>query len=312
MPENSSAILFDLDGTLVQTREASWELFKETNSKFALGIDDREAFFGLFEENFFRSLARRCPDADKLALAKAHFLDLLRSRYRPELIPGMADVVRSLAPHFALAILSTNTMATIRRLLTDAGIAHCFAHVFAGDVEPDKSVSIRRFLSDRNYGYGRSCSPAYREGASSGQPVADRVVLVTDTTGDVKEALSCGIRAVGVAWGMHTDKQLLAAGAETVAIWPQELASWLIGNRRPVAHEACACTMTPAPEPEEPKAGVDDVEGKLAAAAQIRRERALQSRTAPAAQRTDPQPSAQLRIDPALLAAIRRILPSAA
>ena len=56
------AILFDLDGTLVDTRAASWELFSETNLAFALGIDSREAFFRAFEGNFFDSLATMCPD----------------------------------------------------------------------------------------------------------------------------------------------------------------------------------------------------------------------------------------------------------
>ena len=39
-------ILFDLDGTLVQTREAAWQLFRQTNSEFDLSIDTREQFFG--------------------------------------------------------------------------------------------------------------------------------------------------------------------------------------------------------------------------------------------------------------------------
>ncbi|EWS54789.1 MULTISPECIES: hypothetical protein [unclassified Methylibium] len=47
------AILFYMDGTLVDTRAASWELFAETNREFALGIDTREAFFKIFEGNFF-------------------------------------------------------------------------------------------------------------------------------------------------------------------------------------------------------------------------------------------------------------------
>ena len=33
------AILFDLDGTLVQTREASWKIFARTNAAFNLGVD---------------------------------------------------------------------------------------------------------------------------------------------------------------------------------------------------------------------------------------------------------------------------------
>ncbi|MGS0757660.1 HAD hydrolase-like protein, partial [Roseateles sp. GG27B] len=70
------AILFDLDGTLVDTRAASWELFSETNLAFALGIDSREAFFRAFEGNFFDSLAKLCPDAAKASAAKAHFMEL--------------------------------------------------------------------------------------------------------------------------------------------------------------------------------------------------------------------------------------------
>lgn len=296
MAETSNAILFDMDGTLVQTREASWKLFEETNRKFGLGVDDRAAYFRLFEDNFFRSLGQLSADAAKLAAAKEHFLNLLRTRYSPELIPGMADVVRSLAPHFTLAILSTNTMVTIRKLLSEAGIATCFAHVFSGDVEPDKSVAIRRFLSDRGYGYGRSCSPAYREEQAAVQPTADSVILVTDTIGDVREAMSCGIRAIGVAWGMHGEKQLLAAGAEMVALWPQELASCLLARCDTTRSQAqaCACDLPPA-------------DGTLvAAAAEARRGRMLAARNAPPA--SAPVEVAPPRIDPALLDAVRRIV----
>lgn len=312
MAKTSSAILFDLDGTLVQTREASWKLFEETNRQFGLGIDEREAFFRLFEGNFFRSLERLCVDAGKRAAAKEHFLNLLRTRYRPELIPGMADVVRSLAPHFTLAILSTNTMLTIRSLLTDTGIATCFAHVFSGDVEPDKSVSIRRFLSDRSYGFGRSCSPAYRETDSAEQPSADTVILVTDTIGDVKEAHSCGIRAVGVSWGMHSEKQLLDAGAEMVAIWPQELASWLLSQRRDRGREPCACATASACErPLDAARAPQSADGKLLAAAEVRRRRILQSRS-PAATAAEPEGPGPMRIDTALLGAVRRIISATA
>src|ERR1700761_7275708 len=129
------AIMFDLDGTLVDTRAASWELFSETTQAFALGIDSREAFFRAFEGNFFDSLARMVPDPAKAAAAKAHFMELLRTRYHPALIPGMVDVVRSLAPHCTLALISTNGIEAIRRILVDAGIATCFSHVFSGDVE---------------------------------------------------------------------------------------------------------------------------------------------------------------------------------
>lgn len=225
---SASAILFDLDGTVVQTREASWELFAETSKKYELGIDTPEQFFELFESNMFRSLARICPDATRAEAAKNHFMDLLRTRYHPQLIPGMANVIRALSERVTLAVISSNTIEAIRRVLESDGIATCFAHVFSGDVEPSKGQAIRRFLSDPAYAIRRS-SPAYHETQFSERALnSHEVVLVTDTVGDIVEARGCGIRAIGVAWGMHSEAQLKEAGAERVALWPQELLAWLL------------------------------------------------------------------------------------
>lgn len=229
------AVLFDMDGTLVDTRAASWELFAETNRAFGLGIDTREDFFRVFEGNFFESLAKLCPDPERAAAAKRHFMDLLRKHYSPALIPGMRDVVNALAPHCMLAVISTNDMQAIRRILVGAGIATCFSHVFSGDVEARKSTSIRRFLTDKRYAASRKGSAAYRDDESGGGFRADEVVLVTDTIGDIAEAKEAGIRAIGVVWGMHTEQQLLEAGAERVALWPQELIAWLRGDEEPPA-----------------------------------------------------------------------------
>ena len=86
------------------------------------------------------------------------------------------------------------------------------SHVFSGDVEPKKSVSIRRFLSEQRYAAQRRCSPAYHEGAGGDAALnSDEIVLVTDTVGDIAEAREVGVRAIGVVWGMHTERQLLDA-----------------------------------------------------------------------------------------------------
>jgi phosphoglycolate phosphatase len=300
------AILFDLDGTLVQTRKAAWELFAETNRQFRLGVDDREAFFKLFEDNFFRSLARICPDDGQRQAATQHFLELLRTQYCPPIIPGMSDVIRALASHCTLAVLSTNTMKTIRRILTDAGLAHCFAHVFAGDVEPDKSVSVRRFLADRSYSIGRHCSPAYDESTEAVRASGDEVVLVTDTTGDIRDAKSCGVRAVGVAWGMHSEVQLLEAGAEVVAIWPQELIALLASQVPAEANFACACDKAG----DHANCAVPDaVDERIRAAAEVRRAQRLahlpaSARWREAGIKKQVHPS---QVDPTLLRALASI-----
>ena len=210
------AVLFDLDGTLVDTRSASWPWFEQTSREFALGIDTREQFFALFEGNFFECLAAHCGDHAKATAAAQHFMGLIREHYAPPFITGIVEVVRALAAHHILAIVSSNMHETIARLLQTGGVAAHFAHIYAGDTQPSKSGAIADFLAGRwsDNGVGRPFD-------------ADRVVLITDTAGDVGEALASGIRAFGVDWGMHDRQKLIAAGAAHVASQPRQLLEWI-------------------------------------------------------------------------------------
>jgi phosphoglycolate phosphatase len=236
------AVLFDLDGTLVQTREASWRLFAKTNAALELGINTQAEFFRLLEDNMFHGLQKHCGDDRRANEAAQHFLELLQREYNPDFVPGMADVVRAFAGSCSLAVISSNSVATIRRILDRENLTHCFSHVFGGDVEQDKRACVRRFLSDRSYMVNRNCSPAYHEGHEPEAPSPDQIVLITDTIGDIRHAVECGIRAIGVAWGMHTEQQLLAAGAEFVAVWPQELVARLL----PGGFASSSCSIAAA------------------------------------------------------------------
>jgi phosphoglycolate phosphatase len=244
-------VIFDLDGTLVQTRRASWDVFRSVSEEFDLGITDPEQYFELFRGNVFASIRRLCRDDEQSEAVKGAFLERLRQDYHPAMIPGMADVVRRLAGRLTLAVMSSNTMPVLRRVLVDNGLAFCFAHVFGGDVAPDKRDAIRLFLADHGSGYGRRCAPDYDEGSSCAVLEHAGTVLVTDTAGDVRDALAEGIRVVGVAWGMHTVDELTSAGAEFVALWPQELAAYLLDDAAGEVTGACAVSR-PAPAGGDP------------------------------------------------------------
>ncbi len=210
------AVLFDLDGTLVDTRSASWPWFERTSRKFALGIGTREQFFALFEGNFFESLARHCGDEKRAAAAGRHFMELIREHYNPPFIDGIVEVVRTLAVSHTLAVISSNMHATIVRLLRAGGIDSNFATIYAGDTQPSKSAAIADFLNGK-------WAPA----AQARHFECAQVVLVTDTAGDIGEARASGIAAIGVEWGMHNEQQLVAAGAQAVAKAPRQLLQWI-------------------------------------------------------------------------------------
>ena len=222
-------IVFDFDGTLVRTRESSWALFRETNERFGLGVDSPEAYYRLFEGNFYTALDEVSGGAgtERAEDVRRHFQALLRSRYTPDLVPGMASVVHDLAAHYSLVILSSNTMEAVRRILVANGLAQCFAHVFSGDVAPDKHAAIHRLLDDPSVSCARRCSPHYDESTAPRRADPGEVILVTDTVGDVEEGRRTGIRVGAVAWGMHAVEALERAGAEFTCIWPEELVAYL-------------------------------------------------------------------------------------
>ena len=265
------ALLFDLDGTLVQTRNSSWQIFRETNSEFGLGVDSAAEFFRLFDENFFdalEALARERGVADP-ALVQEHFQYNLRSDYLPEVVPGIAAIVRKLASSYTLMIVSSNTMESVRRVLENNGLADCFAHVFSGEVAPSKVHAIDHVMQDPTYACGRQCVPYYNEAVTPHKHATNEVMLITDTVGDVTEALKAGIRVCGVAWGMHSADRLKAAGAEFVCVWPEELLVYLRDGR---SSEEGPCTAG-LPASRSQTAAGNAVRGKAAAAAAHRRAR---------------------------------------
>ena len=237
----------------------------------------------------------------------------------------MRDVVKALAARYPLAVMSSNAMTAIRRILEEEGLAACFAHVFSGEVGASKEAHLRQILDEPSYGNARHCSLSYAEEGSyaKGRAAADDVVLITDTVGDVREGRSCGGRVIGVAWGMHGVDALRQAGAETVVMWPQELLTSPAARRRSGQQgdgSACQCTVSgacraqraarpAAPAPAAQLAAPAPAAGwpwpAVASASLRRRRRQLSNGRRPA-----PPDPGRGDADPILAAALRRISPA--
>ena len=53
-------------------------------------------------------------------------------------------------------------------------------------------------------------------------------VMIGDTVFDIEMAVNAGMRGIGVDWGYHASKDLLAAGAELVARQPADITEYLL------------------------------------------------------------------------------------
>jgi phosphoglycolate phosphatase len=209
-------VLWDIDGTLVDTRGVSGAAVADafasvtgrrlTHNPELAGRTDRQIIAaalashqlparpGLFDE-YCRALT---------AAARAR-QDELRTRGRA--LPGAAEV---------LAALRT-LPAVVQTVVT-------------GNIRPNAQLKLATFHLDRAIdfdvgGYGSDVGPRgalvglARERAAARYATAfhpDRVVVVGDTPHDVDAARQNGVRAVGVATGPSTAADLRAAGADAV------------------------------------------------------------------------------------------------
>lgn len=214
MAEPSILVLFDIDGTLLDTQNAGILAYEHAGREVH-GVDfsfvDVPLHGRLDSENYADALVRHCPGVDAMAheaAFRAAYADAL-DRIAREMggfspCPGVPTLIERLAAdeRFELGLLTGNWRSTgflkIRRSGLDETVFDCNAFADDGDHRDDLvPVAQARFL-DR---YG--CSPR-------------RTVVVGDTPRDVACARAGGVHSLAVATGIFDVAALSEAGADLV------------------------------------------------------------------------------------------------
>ena len=209
-PRHFDAVLFDLDGTLV---DSSQDLTSAVNAMLGeLGLPTRtRAEVLTFVGDGARDLVTRALPAERSDLvdrAFARFGELYGHRLldatRP--YPGIPAALKRLG-HLKLAVASNKPERFCRRIVEGLGVAPYFKLVVGGDSlpvrKPDPAVllAITQRLGVR--------------------PTA--ALLVGDGAQDIEAARRAGLTSCGVAWGYRGGEALIAAGADVVIDEPLDL-----------------------------------------------------------------------------------------
>ena len=203
------AILFDLDGVLVDSRVAITRSIEAALTAHGLPAPvetELYAFIGPPLHQAFRKLAGR-EDVDDLVAA-------YRARYRVKMVeetpvmPGIGELLDGLRWP---AVVATSKPAPLAEpLLEGLGLRRHFLAVegpsLGADSEP-KATTIGRALA--------ALAPG------------SRPVMVGDRLHDVHGAAAHGLDCIGVLWGIGSREELEAAGASAIAETPAELAELL-------------------------------------------------------------------------------------
>jgi phosphoglycolate phosphatase len=213
-------IIFDVDGTLVDSQAAIVAATAEAFLHAGRPAPSREKALGVVGLSLPQAMATLVPDADAdehLALTKYYREAFLALRQRTggeaamPLFPGARDTVARLdgAGHL-LAIATGKARRGLDHFLTTHGLKHHFVASQTADDAPSKPHP-RMVLN---------CL------AATGVEPSD-AVMVGDTEFDMEMGASAGCRTIGVAWGYHPLRRVLAGGAERIAGSFEELQAML-------------------------------------------------------------------------------------
>jgi phosphoglycolate phosphatase len=210
-------IIFDFDGTLVDSRSLIWESHRIVFSEFRLPLPSPIESLALVGKTLDIILAQLAgPAAPIREMVKAYDLLLPQLRADPSFaekpFDGIADLLRDLScsPNAVLAMATGHTSITVAPALAALQWHGLFRTIQAADMAPSKP------------------HPAMLLQALQATGVeSENAIFVGDTTYDMEMARAARLRSIGVGWGYHGAKQLFTAGANRVAATVEELRGYL-------------------------------------------------------------------------------------
>jgi len=210
-------IIFDFDGTLVDSRSLILESHRIVFSEFRLPLPlptDALALVGRTLDLILTQLAG--PTAPIREMVNAYDLLLPQLRADPAFaerpFDGIADLLRELSSrsNAVLGMATGHTSLTVAPALAALQWRDFFRTIQAADMAPSKP------------------HPAMLLQALEATGVrSENAIFVGDTTYDMEMARAAKVRSIGVGWGYHRAERLAAAGAGHVADTVEGLGTYL-------------------------------------------------------------------------------------
>ena len=180
------AVVFDLDGVLIQSEEV-WDDVREKYVRERGGRYDSEiqrAMMGMSSPEWSRYLHEQAGVPDEPDAINVEVVRLMLAAYRDHLplIPGALDAVRRLAARFPLGLASSSNRELIETVLDVAGLAPLFAAT----------------VSSEEVAHGKPAPDVYLEAAGRLGIAPGRCTAVEDSHGGIRSAKGAGMRVVAI------------------------------------------------------------------------------------------------------------------
>lgn len=204
------AVLFDLDGTLVDSLEDLTDAVNHIRGAFShlpLTADAVRRKVGKGARHLTQQVLPDASDAD-VDRALGLFLKYNRQHIadKSRLYPGIQEILHELAArNIRMAVVSNKNEDLSSLILQTLGIHSLFEIICGGDTYPERKPSPLPLL---NVAAGLGIVP-------------NECVMVGDSINDIQAGQQANIYSIGCTWGYGSSEEL--SGASTVAHTPQEL-----------------------------------------------------------------------------------------
>jgi HAD superfamily hydrolase (TIGR01509 family) len=187
------ALIFDMDGTLVDSERVHWLAWKQTLAADGMEIPDYidfKKYVGVSDEQMaqeFSAAASQALDPCHLVTRKCEaYLDLVP---QIELLPGVVQTLERWRGRFIMAVASSSPCRELIALLEYHGLRDCFIQVVGGDMVPRK----------------KPAPDIYQLVVSLLKVSPTACIAFEDSQSGVKAAKGAGLTAVAVPQAMSDD-----------------------------------------------------------------------------------------------------------
>ncbi len=195
---NKKIVMFDFDGVLVNTLEHSYQIHKIKNPNFTW-----EKFQSYSDGNFHDGYNRAVEDGEHIPA------DDFPTQYQNKLAvlnihDALHKAVLELSVDHILVIVSSSRDLAIKEFLVKENLVIHFNDIFGTDIHLSKVTKINTLLEKY-------------------QLRSEDAVFITDTLGDIKEANECGVKSIGVTWGLHSKDHMEKGNPVAIIDDPEDL-----------------------------------------------------------------------------------------
>jgi phosphoglycolate phosphatase len=201
---NLRLVIFDVDGTLVDSQEMIFDAFTFAYQKLGFAVPERSkalGFVGMSLDKIFPGLSPELSQEDHEALAQGyrdayfHIRKARGSNATSPFFPGAKAALDALRQEewTILAVATGKSKRGLDKLIEGYGLEGYFQSQQTADHHPSKPhpAMVQACLAETGI-------------------AADRAVMIGDTTFDMDMGRAAGVKTIGVSWGYHPTEDLQA------------------------------------------------------------------------------------------------------